>query len=78
MMLHCVQLRRGQSRSFTFGHATLRTRRVVLTPGVGLVINRGTNTTFVKCGNRAVHAVRVVTLRRGETLVVRCRHCHCA
>lgn len=72
-MLNCVRLRRGETRNFTFGHATMVTRTITLSPGVGLVINRGKHTTFVKCGNQRIFIVRIVSLRRGQTLIVRCR-----
>jgi hypothetical protein len=71
-MLNCVQLFRGQSRIFTFGIRVMSTRTVHLAPGQALVINRGTHTTFVKCGNRRVMFVRIITLRRHERLIVHC------
>jgi len=72
-MLDAVQLLRGQVRSFTRGFATMSTIRIRLVPGEALVINRGFNhTTFVKCGKRIVTSTRVVSLKVGQTAIVRC------
>ncbi|QSO52353.1 hypothetical protein JZ785_27135 [Alicyclobacillus curvatus] len=44
-----------------------------LMPGEAVVINRGfNNTVFAKCGARIVTATRVVSLRLGQTAIVKC------
>jgi hypothetical protein len=71
-MLECVQLRRHETRNFTFGHATMNTVTVHLRSGEALVINRRNRTTFVKCGMRRVRFVQIITLRLGQTVIVKC------